>query len=49
MANSEKKRVKDQQDSLGEHGLKEKGERLSKANEENGVCVIFIVMSHGTH
>ena len=38
ISNIEKKREKNQQELLGEQGLKEKGERLKKANEENGVC-----------
>lgn len=37
MSNNEKKRVKEQQESLGEDGLNEKRKRLKKANEENGV------------
>ncbi|CAB4004421.1 uncharacterized protein C05D11.1-like [Paramuricea clavata] len=37
MSETEKDRVKQQQERLGPNGLKERGERLKKANEENGV------------
>jgi hypothetical protein len=37
MSQTEKDRVKQQQERLGPNGLKERGERLKKANEENGV------------
>lgn len=41
MSEAEKHRVKQQQERLGTNGLKERGERLQKANEENGVsCFI---------
>lgn len=45
ISNIEKKRVKNQQELLGEQGLKEKGERLKKANEENGVCYWIIIIA----
>ena len=37
MSAVEKDRVKQQQERLGSNGLKERGERLEKANAENGV------------
>lgn len=37
MSESEKCRVKEQKESLGPSGLKERGERLMKANKENDV------------
>lgn len=41
MSEAEKHRVKQQQERLGTNGLKERGERLQKANEENRVsCFI---------
>ena len=37
MSESEKKRVAEQRDSLGEEGLKSKRQRLEKATEDNEV------------
>ena len=37
MSENEKKRVKEQQEELGQSGLEEKRIRLEEANEENGV------------
>ena len=44
----EKERVKQQQESLGKEGLKEKAERLKKANDENEVCTCKWMMSNFT-
>ena len=51
MSTVEKDRVKQQQERLGTSGLKERGERLKKANEENGVsfCLISFILDCSIH
>lgn len=41
MSKIEEDRVKQQQERLGPNGLKERGERLERANKENGVSFSF--------
>ena len=44
MAEEEKQRVEKQREKLGANGLKEKGDILEKATDENEVRIVDIIM-----